>query len=75
MGFVDVFRLYPQKQQFTFWDYLKPSSLDQNKGWRIDHIRHAPMAETCRAVEVDVEPRRAHRASDHTFLWADFDVS
>jgi exodeoxyribonuclease-3 len=76
-GFVDVFRqLYPQKQQFTFWDYLKPSSLDQNKGWRIDHILATrPMVEKCRAVEVDVEPRRAHRASDHTFLWADFDVS
>src|SRR2546430_11442868 len=38
-GFVDVFRhLYPEKQLFTFWDYLRPSSLEKNKGWRIDHI-------------------------------------
>jgi exodeoxyribonuclease-3 len=75
-GFVDVFRhLYPDKQQFTFWDYLRPSSLDANKGWRIDHILATrPMVEKCRAVEVDIEPRRAARASDHTFLWADFDV-
>ncbi len=38
-GFIDVFRhRYPDKQLFTFWDYLRPSSLDQNKGWRLDHI-------------------------------------
>jgi len=75
-GFVDVFRhLYPDRQQFTFWDYLRPSSLDSNKGWRIDHILATPpLVEKCRAVEVDIEPRRAIRASDHTFLWADFDV-
>jgi len=74
-GFIDVFRhLYPDKQQFTFWDYLRPSSLDQNKGWRIDHILATkPMADRCRSVEVDLEPRRALRASDHTFLWADFE--
>jgi exodeoxyribonuclease III len=75
-GFVDVFRhLYPDKQQFTFWDYLRPSSLENNKGWRIDHILATrPMAENCRMVDVDIEPRRATRASDHTFLWAEFDV-
>jgi exodeoxyribonuclease-3 len=75
-GFIDVFRhLYPDRQQFTFWDYLRPSSLDNNKGWRIDHILATrPLVEKCRAVEVDIEPRRAPRASDHTFLFADFDM-
>jgi exodeoxyribonuclease-3 len=75
-GFVDVFRhLYPDKQLFTFWDYLRPSSLDKNKGWRLDHILATRgLAEKCRAVDVDLEPRRAARASDHTFLWAEFDV-
>jgi exodeoxyribonuclease-3 len=73
-GFVDVFRrLYPDKQQFTFWDYLRPNSLDANKGWRIDHILATPpLAEKCLQVDVDVEPRRASNASDHTFLWAEF---
>jgi exodeoxyribonuclease-3 len=73
-GFVDVFRrLYPDKQQFTFWDYLRPNSLDANKGWRIDHILATPaLAEKCLRVDVDVEPRRAVNASDHTFLWAEF---
>lgn len=73
-GFVDVFRkLYPDRQQYTFWDYRKPSSLDANKGWRIDHILATPpLAEKCTKAEVDVEPRRDPNASDHTFLWADF---
>lgn len=75
-GFVDVFRkLYPDRQQFTFWDYLRPSSLEANKGWRIDHIlATAPLAEQCREAEVDIEPRRAPSASDHTFLWAEFAI-
>ena len=75
-GFVDVFRqLYPDRQQFTFWDYLRPSSLDNNKGWRLDHILTTrPMAGKCARFEVDLEPRRAARASDHTFVYADFDV-
>ena len=73
-GFVDVFRkLYPDRQQYTFWDYRKPSSLDANKGWRIDHILATrPLAEKCTKVEVDIEPRRDPNASDHTFLWAEF---
>ena len=75
-GFVDVFRrLYLEQTQFTFWDYLRPSSLEQNKGWRLDHILATRrLAEKCRQVDVDIEPRRAPRASDHTFLWAEFDV-
>jgi exodeoxyribonuclease-3 len=73
-GFEDVFRrLYPDRVQFTFWDYLRPGSLESNKGWRIDHIlATAPMAARVKEVAVDVEPRRAARASDHTFLWAEF---
>jgi exodeoxyribonuclease-3 len=75
-GFIDVFRrLHPDRVQFTFWDYLRPSSLDNNKGWRLDHIlATAPLAERTQEADVDMEPRRALRASDHTFLWADFRV-
>jgi exodeoxyribonuclease-3 len=75
-GFVDVaMKLYPDRQQYTFWDYRQPSSLDANKGWRIDHIMAtAPLAERCRDVVVDLEPRRNVNASDHTFLWAEFDI-
>lgn len=75
-GFVDVFRrLYPTRRQFTFWDYLRPDSLAADKGWRIDHILATPsLAERCTKADVDVEPRRAAGASDHTVLWADFNI-
>jgi exodeoxyribonuclease-3 len=75
-GFEDVFvKLYPTRQQFTFWDYRAPSSLAANKGWRIDHMMAtAPLAEKCVKADVDVEPRRAKDPSDHTFLWAEFSI-
>ena len=75
-GFVDVFRkLYPDRQQYTFWDYRAPSSLEANKGWRIDHILATPpLAAKCTAVEVDIEPRRSREPSDHTFVWAEFQL-
>jgi exodeoxyribonuclease III len=73
-GFVDVFRmLHPTRQQFTFFDYRQPSSLEANKGWRIDHILATPpLAAKCRKADVDLGPRSAPNPSDHTFLWADF---
>lgn len=73
-GFQDVYtQLFPDKPQFTFWDYRQPSSFLANRGWRIDHIlATAPLASQCRHVEVDVEPRKSPQASDHTFLWAEF---
>src|SRR5437879_1915190 len=73
-GLVDVFRrLYPNRVQYTFWDYRKPSSLEANKGWRIDHILATPpLAEHCMECDVDVEPWRDPNASDHTVLWAEF---
>ncbi len=75
-GFEDVFcKLYPDRQQYTFWDYRQPSSLNANKGWRIDHIlATVPLAERCTAVEVDVQPRRHQQPSDHTLLWASFSL-
>ena len=79
-GFQDVFlKLYPDRQQFTFWDYrARPngkSSLEANLGWRIDHILATPsLAEKCTHVEVDMEPRKSELPSDHTFLSADFSI-
>ncbi len=75
-GFTDVYRkLHPDTQQFTFWDYRAPNSLDNNRGWRIDHIMAtAPLADRCTASGVDIEPRKQANASDHTFLWAEFSL-
>jgi exodeoxyribonuclease-3 len=74
-GFVDVFRkLHPDRVQYTYWDYFR-NAYTNNWGWRIDHIMATqPLAEVCKAVDVDVKPREAAAASDHTVVWAEFDV-
>ncbi len=75
-GFEDVFRrLYPDRPQFTFWDYRQPDAMKANRGWRIDHILATkPLAPKCTAVEVDVNTRKSKAPSDHTVLWAKFSV-
>jgi exodeoxyribonuclease III len=75
-GFTDVFRmLHPDRVQYTYWDYFR-NALGNNWGWRIDHIlATAPLAERCHAADVDMTPRRAPSASDHTVLWADFEIT
>lgn len=74
-GFVDVFRmLHPDRVQYTYWDYYR-NALQNNWGWRIDHVLATrPLAERCRRVEVDMAPRQAAAASDHTVVWAEFDM-
>jgi len=72
-GFVDVFRkLHPDRVQYTYWDYFR-NALENNWGWRIDHILATePLATRCTQCEVDMEPRKAPAASDHTIVWAEF---
>jgi exodeoxyribonuclease III len=72
-GFIDVFRqLYPERVQYTYWDYFR-KSFENNWGWRIDHIlATAPLAPRCRESDVDLAPRKAEGASDHTVVWAEF---
>lgn len=73
-GFIDVFRkLHPDRVQYTYWDYFR-NAFERNFGWRIDHIlATAPLAARCREADVDLDPRRAPGASDHTVAWAEFD--
>jgi exodeoxyribonuclease-3 len=75
-GFEDVFRrLYPDRVQYTYWDYFR-NAFEHDWGWRIDHIlATAPLAARATAVEVDLAPRKAPAASDHTVVWAEFEVS
>jgi exodeoxyribonuclease-3 len=75
-GFLDVFRtLHPDRVQYTYWDYFR-RAFENNWGWRIDHILATrPLAALCRQAEADLDPRRVSGASDHTVMWADFDVS
>ena len=73
-GWVDVFRhLYPDKVLYTYWDYFR-AAFPNNLGWRIDHILATPaLAQLCREADVDITPRRAESASDHTVMWAEFE--
>ena len=72
-GFTDLFRhLHPDRVQYTYWDYFR-RAFENNWGWRIDHIMAtAPLVARCKAVEVDLVPRQAPSASDHTVIWAEF---
>jgi exodeoxyribonuclease-3 len=73
-GFIDVFRkLHPDVVQYTYWDFFR-NAFERNFGWRIDHILAAPpLAERCRAAEVDMAARAVKGASDHTVVWAEFE--
>ena len=76
-GFQDVFRqLHPdRKEAYTFYDYRVRGSLDKALGWRIDYLLATPpLSRTARAADIDLEPRRQAGSSDHTFLWADFEI-
>ncbi len=75
-GFYDLFRRHhPDVRQFTFWDYRMPQSLDRNLGWRIDHILATqPLAKASTECLVDPAPRAAPGPSDHTPVWAEFEV-
>lgn len=72
-GFTDVFRqMHPDRIQYTYWDYFR-NAFENNWGWRIDHIlATAPLAARCTAADVDLGPRTAPSASDHTVVWAEF---
>lgn len=75
-GFIDVFRLQvPDGGHYTFWDYRVPKLLEQNKGWRVDHIwATGPLAHKSRRAWIDVDMRRREKPSDHTFIIAEFDI-
>jgi exodeoxyribonuclease-3 len=73
-GFEDVFRkFHPEPGHYTFFDYRTIFAAKKGQGWRIDYILASP-AQAQRALDswIDIEPRLAPKASDHTFLVADF---
>ena len=73
LGLVDAFRQFEQPEKsFSWWDY-RQGGFRRNNGLRIDlilaHRQLLPRLQSCR---IDVEPRRAERASDHTPVVAHF---
>ncbi len=73
LGLVDAFRQFEQPEKsFSWWDY-RQGGFRRNNGLRIDLIlAHTEAAAAAAGVRIDVEPRRAERASDHTPVIAIF---
>ena len=75
-GFEDLFRRqHPTEELYSFFDYRVKNAVERNIGWRIDYIlTTAPLTEKCVSCDVDLEPRRREKPSDHTFMVAEFDM-
>lgn len=73
LGFVDSFRLFDQPDDtFSWWDY-RAAAFRRKRGLRIDLILVSPkLAEQCTASQVDPEPRKLERPSDHAPVFAEF---
>ncbi|HEY5621236.1 MAG TPA: exodeoxyribonuclease III, partial [Pontiella sp.] len=73
-GFEDLLRRHhPDEELYSFFDYRVPKAVDRNIGWRIDYVLATPpLAEKCVSCDIDLEPRRREKPSDHTFMVAEF---
>lgn len=71
LGFSDAFRLFEQAESsFTWWDY-RQAGFRRNLGMRIDHILCSAKL-SCVSCQIDKEPRKLERPSDHTPIFAEF---
>ena len=73
-GYDDVFRKHhPEPGQYSFFDYRTPKAAERGLGWRIDYILASPaLARSSKTAEIDLAPRLKPKASDHTFVTAEF---
>lgn len=77
-GLTDIFRKhYPGiPDQYTFFDYRVPKSVERKLGWRIDHIlATSTLAEKSVGCTIDLKPRLSEKPSDHTILMAEFSIT
>jgi exodeoxyribonuclease-3 len=75
LGYKDAFRLFDQpEKQFSWWDY-RLAAFQRGWGLRIDHILLSPaLVPLCTACNIDVEPRKLERPSDHAPVLVDLAV-
>ena len=66
LGLTDAHRLFPHPpKSFSWWDY-RNMAFRRKQGLRIDHILVSPaLAKLTTACEIDIEPRKNERPSDH----------
>lgn len=72
LGLVDAFRLFEQPaKSWSWWDY-RQLAFRKNQGLRIDHILvSAGLGAAVTACEIDKQPRKNERPSDHAPVWID----
>lgn len=72
VGFHDVFRKFEQPEgAYSWWDY-RAAAFRRNMGLRIDHILCSDkLYEYVKSCEIDKEPRKLERPSDHAPVVAD----
>jgi exodeoxyribonuclease-3 len=73
IGFVDSFRLFDQPDNtFSWWDY-RAAAFRRKRGLRIDLVLASEaMAGRCKASDIDSEPRKLERPSDHAPVFSIF---
>lgn len=74
-GLTDCYRLFPQPDKsYTWWDY-RAAGFRRNRGFRIDHIlADTGLAARCISCQIDQTPRKLQQPSDHTPVFAEFDI-
>ena len=74
LGFVDLFRKFNEdKEIYSFFDYRVKDAILRNIGWRIDYILTTDeLTKICTNCEIDLDPRKKDKPSDHTFVTATF---
>jgi exodeoxyribonuclease-3 len=75
LGLEDTFRLFEQEEKsFSWWDY-RAAGFRRNRGLRIDLILTSKaLSKKCTGCHIDREPRQLERPSDHTPVFAEFNL-
>lgn len=75
LGFKDTYRLFDQPEKsFTWWDY-RAAAFRRNMGMRIDLVLASnALSQRCIGASIDTAPRKLERPSDHTPVFAEFDL-
>jgi len=73
LGLVDCYRLFDQPERVYSWYDYRQMAFRRKMGLRIDLVLGTgAMKDACSASEIDLEPRRNERPSDHAPVWAEF---
>ncbi|HEV8551683.1 MAG TPA: exodeoxyribonuclease III, partial [Polyangiaceae bacterium] len=72
-GLVDAYRsLHEEAGRFSWWDY-RGGDFRSNRGLRIDYVFVTrKVADKLTRAEIDLEPRRLQKPSDHTPVIVEF---